>query len=201
MDIGAGTGGGTVTIATALPTAEILAVEPHPSLRTALLARTVADRDLATRVTVLDEDILSAPLPEQVSGFVAMNVIGHLTPDERGALWALLARHLAPRGRAVLNIYPPTRPEAVPSTPMDEVKVGRRVYAASASAEPSGESSVTWSMTYRVTENGTTLNEFTASDLWHVFTTDQLSAELQAHGLVVSSVDAAHGLHTITRQK
>ncbi|MEV7959144.1 class I SAM-dependent methyltransferase [Streptomyces sp. NPDC087532] len=198
VDVGAGTGEGTVAIAQTLPATEIVAVEPHPSLRTALLARLASGNGLPGRVTVLGEDILSATLPEQISGLVAMNVIGHLTPAERNALWTLLTERLAPRGRAVLNIYPPTRPESVPSTPMSETTLGRRLYTASASAEPAGTDSVTWHMTYRIVDNGTVVNEFTASDLWHVFTSEELSEELIEHDLHLTSVDADHGLHVIT---
>ncbi|MDK1474481.1 class I SAM-dependent methyltransferase [Streptomyces sp. 549] len=199
VDVGAGTGESTAAVAGALPAAEILAVEPHPALRTALLTRLSADTGLAARVTVLDSDVLSAELPEHLSGLVAMNVVGHLTPKDRRALWELLGRKLTADGRAVLNLYPPTRPEHVPSVPMGEATLGRRRYTGSATAEPAGEDAVTWHMTYRVEQDGRTLTEFTASDRWYVFTPEQLSAELAGSGLRLTPVDGDHGLHLITR--
>lgn len=45
VDAGAGSGEGVAVIARALPGAEILAVEPHPALRTALLGRLGGDAD------------------------------------------------------------------------------------------------------------------------------------------------------------
>ncbi|MGH3567377.1 MAG: hypothetical protein ACRDRH_15360 [Pseudonocardia sp.] len=65
IDVGAGSGLGTAALARVLPAAEILAVEPHPALRTALLARVSADDDLRSRVTVLDTDLLGAALPDR----------------------------------------------------------------------------------------------------------------------------------------
>ncbi|WP_219418306.1 class I SAM-dependent methyltransferase [Pseudonocardia nigra] len=199
VDAGAGTGLGTRVIGDALPDAEILAVEPDRALRTALLARVAADPDLCARVTVLDTDLLGAPLPERIGGLVAMNVIGHFSPGDRATLWASLAQRLAPEGRAVLNLYPPTRPERVPATPMSQVQLGRRRYSGSAAAEPAGDDAVTWEMSYRLEEDGQVLTEFSARDHWHVFTPEQLAGELAPHGLRVTSGDAAQGIQVITR--
>lgn len=199
VDAGAGSGVGTAVLARALPEAEIIAVEPHPALRAALMARVVADDALRPRVTVLERDLLSAELPARVSAVVLMNVIGHFTPADRRALWAGLADRLAPGGRAVLNLYPPTRPEVVPSVPTAEVTLGRRRYLGSAAAEPAGADAVTWHMTYRVDSDGERVTELTASDHWYVFTPGQLAAELAVHGLRATAGDPAHGIQVITR--
>ncbi|MCI2419481.1 class I SAM-dependent methyltransferase [Saccharopolyspora sp. K220] len=199
VDVGAGTGAGTAVLAQALPGAEILAVEPHPALRTALLARIAANSDLTARVTVLDTDVLSAALPERIAALVAMNVIGHLPPPDRRTLWAVLADKLAPSGRAVLNLYPPTKPETVPAAPMAEVRVGRRHYLGTAAAEPAGVDAITWRMTYQVREDDQTVTEFTAADHWYVFTPEQLVAELAEHGLRCTAGDPTQGLQIITR--
>ncbi|TCC50640.1 class I SAM-dependent methyltransferase [Kribbella capetownensis] len=199
VDVGAGSGEGVVVLADALPVAEIIAVEPHAALRTALLTRISGDSALTERVTVLADDVLSAQLPDRISGLIAMNVIGHLTPGERRALWAVLGVKLTPGGRAVLNLYPPYQPEAVPDAPMGEAVIGRRRYSGSAAAEPGGCDSVTWHMTYRVEEDGDVVTEFTASDRWYVLTPAELTAELAEHGLRVSAGDAAAGVQIITR--
>jgi SAM-dependent methyltransferase len=199
VDVGAGTGLGTEVIARALPDAEILAVEPDRALRTALLARVVADADLRARVTVLDATLLDAPLPDQIGAVVAMNVIGHFTAADRDRIWALLARRLAPGGRMVLNLYPPTRPEEVPEAAMGDVLVGRRRYSGTAAARPAGADAVTWEMNYRVEQDGEPVTEFRAADLWHVFSPEDLAAEVAAHGLTCRAGDPASGMHVITR--
>lgn len=198
VDVGAGTGIGTEVLARALPGAEILAVEPHAALRTALLARLSADDDLRERATVLDTDLLAAALPDTISAMVLMNVIGHFTPADRQRIWALLATRLAPTGRAVLNLYPPTRPEPVTATPMGQARIGRRRYTGTATAEPAGQDAVTWAMTYRIDHDGETVTELTATDHWYVFTPEQLATELADHGLQVTAGDPAQGIQIIT---
>lgn len=199
VDVGAGTGLGTAVIARTLPDAEILAVEPDRALRTALLARVVADADLRARVTVLDAALLDAPLPDRIGAVVAMNMIGHFTAADRARIWALLAQRLAPTGRMVLNLYPPTRPEEVPETAMGDVAVGRRRYSATAAARPAGPDAVVWEMGYRVEQDGQVLTEFRATDPWHVFTPEELAAEVTAFGLTCRAGDPGAGIHVICR--
>lgn len=200
VDVGAGTGTGTDVLARALPGAEIIAVEPHHALRTALLARVAGDEDLRARVTVLESDLLSAALPKRIAGLVAMNVIGHFAPADRLDVWTLLADRLAPGGRAVLNLYPPTRPVAVPAIPLAEVTLGRRRYTGSAAAEPAGPDAVIWHMTYSVNEDSEQVTEFTASDRWYVINPEQLGAELAEHGLQLTPGDPAHSIQVINRR-
>lgn len=199
VDVGAGTGIGTAVVAAAVPAAEILAIEPHQALRTALLARIAGDDALRERVTVLDTDLLAAPLPERISALVAMNVIGHFPPADRRRIWALLAQRLTPQGRAVLNLYPPTSPAHVPATPMAEVTIGRRKYTGTAAAEPAGDDAITWTMTYLVSEDGHTRTEFSATDHWYVVDSEQLAAELAEHDLRLTAGDPGHGIQVITR--
>jgi hypothetical protein len=196
VDAGAGTGLGTRVIATTVPEAEIVAVEPDRALRTALLATVAAEPELRRRVTVLGTGLLSAELPEQIGGLVAMNVIGHFTPADRERIWALLAARLDPAGRAVLNLYPPTRPAVVPATPMAGITIGRRHYSGSAAATPAEPDAVVWEMRYRLEQDGVPL---TARDHWHVSTPEQLAAELAPHGLRVTPGDSAQGIQVITR--
>ncbi|MFE6611644.1 class I SAM-dependent methyltransferase [Amycolatopsis sp. NPDC057786] len=199
VDVGAGTGIGTAVLAAALPGADIIAIEPNPALRTALLTRCVEDDDLARRVTVLGTDALAAPLPDRLSVVLAMNVLGHFGPGERRALWKLLADRLSPGGRAILNLQPPTTAVAVPSTPMAQVRIGDREYLGVAAAEPAGPDAITWTMTYRVEQGGSVVTELTASDLWQVITASALADEVAEYGLRLTVADPEHDLYTITR--
>lgn len=191
---------GTATLAAVFPGAEIVAVEPHPGLRTALLARIVDDEDLARRVTVLAADVAHAQLPERVAGLIAMNVLGHLSAGERREFWALLAEKLTPDGRAVVTIAPPTRPEPVPEAPVARARIGRLRYTGSASAEPAGPDAVTWRMSYAVSDGDRRVAELSALDHWTVFTPGQMADELAPLGLRTAPVDGPHGLHVITRR-
>ncbi|MFI7122107.1 class I SAM-dependent methyltransferase [Amycolatopsis sp. NPDC049868] len=199
VDIGAGTGLGTAVLAAALPDADIIAIEPNPALRTALLARCVEDDDLARRVTVLGTDAHSAPLPDRLSAVIAMNVLGHFDPGERRALWEILDGRLIPGGRALLNLQPPTTAVTVPTTPMARVRIGGLEYFGAAAAEPAGPDTITWRMTYRVERQGDVVTELTASDLWHVITASALADEVAEYGLRLAVTDPEHELYAITR--
>lgn len=94
LDIGAGTGLTTALIARAAPHAEILAIEPDPAMRSALMTRVWSDPDMRQRVTIMPMDALSAPLPERIAGAVLSASLVHFSPDERRCLWARLASRL-----------------------------------------------------------------------------------------------------------
>lgn len=188
VDIGAGSGLGTLAIAKALPQAEIIAVEPSPGLRAVLLSRVHGEPDLARRVTVLDTDIQRAALPDRLGGVVAMNMIGHLERSDRRALWAVLASRLVPGAPAVLNLQPPEVAVAVPDTRFCAIPIGRRVYEGWGRAEPAGVDAVTWHMRYRVVEDGVVVGEHVVDHPWWVVSPAGLRAETAEHGLAAREV-------------
>ena len=153
VDIGAGTGLTTRAIATALPDAEILAVEPHPGMRASLMTRVWADADLRRRVSILPMSVFDVPLPATISGAVASAVLVHFDAQEREQLWRLLASRLATGGRVVVEIQ---SPEAVdlPDTRMATFRLGRVDYEGYAKATALAESRQRWRMTYRALLDG-----------------------------------------------
>lgn len=183
LDIGAGTGIGSRTIAELVPAADIVAVEPSPSLRVGLFTRLADDPDLRSRITVLPGAALDVELPERISGAVAMNMIGHLSPEERAELWQRLAERLAPGAPLVVNLQPPARVEAVPETDFASVTAGRRTYRGRGSARPDGDARVIWTMTYQVVDGLTVVGENTAEYQWWVLDEEGLAAELRTAGL------------------
>ncbi|MEV4175994.1 class I SAM-dependent methyltransferase [Nonomuraea sp. NPDC049709] len=183
VDVGAGGGHGTRVIARAVPGAEIVAVEPSAGLRSVLLARVNESAGLRDRVTVLPEGFLEATLPERLGALVAMNVIGHFDPPGRQRIWRLLADRLAPGGRAVLNLQPPSEPTAVPESRFADVRVGRRRYEGLGRAVPAGPGRITWHMTYRTFHDERPAGEVTASYDWWILDEPGLKAELAEHGL------------------
>lgn len=191
VELGAGTGLGTVAIAHAVPDVEIVAVEPSASLRAVLLARLVDDPLLARRVTVLDATVQEADLPERFGGLVAMNMIGHLDSAARHDLWALLARRLVPGAPAIVNLQPPDEPTAVPETDFAAIEVGHRVYEGSGRAEPRDERSVTWHMRYRTSERGVLLGERVVEYAWWTLSPPQLREEVAEQGLGLEVVGPA----------
>lgn len=191
VDVGAGTGLGTIAIADAAPDTDIIAVEPSAALRAVLLTRVVDDAALASRVTVLDTDLQHAELPYRLGGLVAMNMIGHLAPDARRRLWTMLAQRLPPDAPAVLNLQPPETPTTVPDTRFTTVTVGRRVYEGWGRAEPRDQTSVTWHMRYRTYQQDSLIGERTIDHRWWTLSPQQLRAEVSEHDLTLEAVGAA----------
>jgi SAM-dependent methyltransferase len=183
LDVGAGSGLGVACAVAELPGAEVLAVEPSPLLRAVLLARAAADPALRDRVTVLAADLLTARLPERVSGVLALNVIGHFAPDDRERVWADLAKRLAPGGRIVVNLAPPFTPTDVPKAPMGEARIGRNRYAGHAEARADGPDRITWHMTYEVRGEDGAAPPVEVAYPWWTLTPDALRDEAAAHGL------------------
>ncbi|SFP04523.1 hypothetical protein SAMN05421810_101793 [Amycolatopsis arida] len=128
VDLGAGSGLGTLVIADAVLGGEIVAVEPASGPRSVLLARVNTEARPREAVTVVPEPFPAARLPERIGAVVVMNVLGHVTPADRRGLWWLLAERLGEGGRAVLNLLPPAEPVAVPDRVMSSVRIGRRRY-------------------------------------------------------------------------
>jgi cyclopropane fatty-acyl-phospholipid synthase-like methyltransferase len=107
VEIGAGTGMGTRTIA-GETRARIAALEPALVMRSVLTARVADDVDLAGRVTVVAG---SAPadlglLPERIDGFVCAHMLGHLGRDDRQGLFAWLGARLAGDGVGLVTTQP-----------------------------------------------------------------------------------------------
>ncbi|MGP4014784.1 methyltransferase [Saccharopolyspora sp. 5N708] len=199
VDIGAGSGRGTAVIGDALPDAEIFAVEPSAGIRSALLAKVNAHDALRSRVTVLPEEFLDSRLPDRIGVVVAMNVIGHFSPAERAEIWSLLARRLAPNGRAVLNLQPPSDPVSVPDTLTSTVHIGRRRYEGWARAEPAEDGTLTWHMTYRTFQDDELVDEREVSYSWHPISEPQLRAELDQAGFRLLALQPADlGMYAIT---
>jgi len=202
VDVGAGTGLGTRELAGACPAASILAIEPSPVLRAVLLSRVAADPSLSERATVMADDALGADLPDQLGAVLAVNMIGHLTPEDRRSFWWRVADRLAPGAPLVVNLQPPAESVTIPYTTFGAAKVGRYTYEGGGDAEPAGSDAVIWRMRYRVLDtDGEVVRDDTIEYLWHVLSAADLLGELADAGLrgrlgalgVVRAVTAING--------
>lgn len=183
VDIGAGTGLSTALIASTLPAAEILAVEPDAAMRPALMTRMWANVRLRQRVSILPFDIFSVPLPERIAGALLSASLVHFAPPDRARLWPLLADRLAPEGRIIVEVQCPEA-EDMPETDMAQVQVGRIVYRASAVAERLSSDRQRWTMKYRSSLEGREIAcETTSYECWAI-SADGVLAEARAAGLI-----------------
>jgi SAM-dependent methyltransferase len=189
LDIGAGTGMGLTRAAALLPRHDIVAIEPSPALRTGLFARLSEDPGLAARVTVLPVTVQEAALPSRLGAVMGINMLGHLPPADRIALWERLAGILAPGAPAVFTLQPPARPERIAEQPFGEATVGTRRCSASGAAEPAGPGQVRWRVTYRVHDGETLVFEQTMENDWWVLAPAAIEGELRRCGLEAHTSD------------
>lgn len=183
VDIGAGTGLTTRAIATTLPDAEILAVEPHPGMRASLLTRIWADADLKRRVSILPMSVFDAPLPATISGAVASAVLVHFDARGREQLWRLLASRLVARGRVVVEIQCPAAVD-LPETRMATSRLGRIEYEGYAQATALGESRQRWRMTYRALLDDVEIARQVAEFVCHSVSASQVVDEAARAGFM-----------------
>ncbi len=182
VDVGAGTGLTTRVIAAALPDAEILAVEPDPAMRPALMTRLWSDPDLRQRVSILPMSLFAAPLPPVISAAVASASLVHFDPQQREELWALLSSRLSPAGRAVLEIQSPSAEDA-PETRVASARVGRVDYECWASAQRLDAARQRWRMSYISRMDGAEIDrQSTDYECWAI-SSEGVLAEARAFGL------------------
>ena len=182
VDIGAGTGLSTALIASTLPTAEILAVEPDPAMRSSLMTRIWTDTDLRARVSILPIEVLSAPLSERISGAALSASLVHLSSRDRSKLWRSLARRLAPGGRVIVEVQCPEAVD-IPETNMKPVQVGRIVYGGSAAAKRIASDRQRWKVKYHAALDGREIKRDTAVYECWTISAEQILFEANAAGL------------------
>ncbi|GHH91527.1 class I SAM-dependent methyltransferase [Streptomyces capillispiralis] len=200
VDLGAGSGRGVRVIRDALPGAPVLAVEPSAAMRAVLLARVHEDAELRRRVTVVPDDCAGAEWPDGVRAVVALNMVGHLPPGQRRALWGRAAHQLAPGGALVFNITPPFAPVEVERVRMAGAVIGEMEYEGWASARPTGADEITWRMEYGVLRRGRSLGRASVEYRWWVATEEALAAEAAEAGLALRRAgDPALGLCVLER--
>jgi SAM-dependent methyltransferase len=183
IDIGAGTGLVTEAIADLLPAAKIVAVEPDPVMRAALVTRLTCRPGLRDRVSIRAAGILAAELPERFGGVTAFGMLGHLNQQERATLWRLLAQRLAPGCPAVIHVLPPHEVEAVPMTLGMTTHLGDDRIEGWMAADVTGPETLHWTMTYRVLQNDAVQREAVAEFDWHPLLPVTVAEEAATAGL------------------
>lgn len=199
VELGAGTGLGTVLLADAFPLASIVAVEPSRAMRGILVSRIFGRADLRHRVTLLPVDLAGMVWPDRLAGFVATAMLGHLVPEDRLGLWRTLAHRLAPGAPAVVHLQPPSRPERMPRTRHTVGRLGDLTYEGWNEAEPAGERVLRWTMTYRVLRDGEVVDEQGWTSDFHTVSEEDVVTEAGAAGL--DARPGPGGLVTLRRQE
>lgn len=194
VDVGAGTGIGLPYLRAAVPDADLYAIEPSKSMRTALHTRLLLDPSLAGRVTV-DPRPLADALPERASAVVLSAVLGHLDRSERSLLWRYAAERMHAGAPVVVEILPPYRPIVVEPTLYKSLQVGRFTYEGWQSGEPDDDRTMRWVMTYRVLDGDTLVSEQSVTSTYRCWSPDDVRREIEPHGLTMTE----HGDAVVVR--
>lgn len=185
LDLGAGSGVGTVRLAHATR-AQIVAVEPSLTMRSVLLARVADDRALSERVSVYAGaapailDQLDGPL----DGFLCAHMLGHLSVKERRATFERLAALLRPGGVGLVTVAPQSAPETDVVT--EERRIGRHRYVERLLPTDLPGTSVA---EYQVSEGEQLIRSISFTSSWAMPTPDELRDELRAAGLALGPAD------------
>ncbi|MER6944954.1 class I SAM-dependent methyltransferase [Nonomuraea sp. NPDC000554] len=198
MEIGAGTGLITELIAWETP-AEIYAVEPSLGMRSVLVSRLAERPGLLSRVTVLPCSALDVDVDEPVEAVVMISVLYGLRPEDRQALWPVLARQLEPGGLLVFNWRPWTPPAPGPLEVMGSYQVGRHLYEIQGQALAVEGEMVRYRFLYQVKQHGVVISEDEVISESHRPGRRALDTELDAAGFVEDT--APDGLLAWRRQK
>ena len=185
VDVGAGTGIGLSYLRAAVPDAQIHAIEPSKSMRTALHTRLILDRSLSGHVTV-DPRPLAESLPERASAVVLSAVLGHLDESERSLLWQYAVERMPSGAPLIVEILPPYRPIVVENTRYQSLPVGRFTYEGWQSGEPADDLTMRWVMTYRVLDGDTLVSEQSVASTYRCWSPDDIRREIEPYGLTMT---------------
>ncbi|SJM55349.1 hypothetical protein CZ771_07715 [Actinomycetales bacterium JB111] len=198
LDSGAGSGVGTRRLAGATR-ASVIAVEPSVTMRSALLARVVGVPALTDRVSVIAGAApavlrqLGSLVDGALDGFVCAHVLGHLGEADRAATLAALAGGLAPGGRGVITLPPPS--DAGPGAPgpddgweiLEERVIGRHRYVSRRAVDGATGRMVS---TYEMWEGERLVRGQEERSGWSLPPLEEFIRELDRAGLAVEEVIA-----------
>lgn len=193
VDVGAGTGVGLLALA-AVTAAQLIAIEPDRTMRTALMARLATDDVLAERTTVLTERVprVVSELPDHLDGALLAHMLGHLDAPDREQLWSLLLPRLRPEAVALVTVSPErdrlaAADDGLPIT--DARWVGEREYTVTYQAHPVHGPERGHVSAYRVFHRERQVAEEIEISEWHTVTAAVLAAEVAAAGGAVLETD------------
>ncbi|GAA2057521.1 MULTISPECIES: class I SAM-dependent methyltransferase [Streptomyces] len=187
VEIGAGTGRITEVIAGALPGAPIIAAEPSTPMRAMLTSRVFGDPDLRRRVTVVADPAQRLRLPARVSAVVIFGVVGHLTRDERLALWRELRGRLPAGAPVVVELMGAGATRTIPPFRMLRETIGEQTYEWWTEAEPVSGEVMRWRTSWKVFRDGRQVRSTTDAYTWENLTLEQLAAEAGMSSRMISA--------------
>lgn len=184
LDIGSGTGHGVVAAAEVLPDVDIFAVEPSPTMRTALLSRIMQTENLRQRVTVIPSTFETAEIPERLRAVLFLGCIGFMDDKARHNFWEKLAPHMTPGGIVLFDVMMINKPKPYPKMHLAEIPVGHNIYHVWLEGIPDGDLYEKWVATYQIIRDNKILVEKVVEFPWRTLGLDDVACEAVPHGFV-----------------
>ena len=189
LDLGSGTGNGTLALAEAVPEAEVIAVENDEAQRIALMTRLAAHPGLWNRISVVAGDLFTASLPRQCGAMLANHLLCQMDRPGRRRLIRFIADHLADGCPAVVDWhYDRTEPDSSPDRLILTFTIGRHTYERWFAARPQGADATRVTQTYRVLEGDVVVRHTVNERVVELIRGDELLADIEASGLAASRV-------------
>lgn len=182
LDIGSGTGHGVVVAAEALPDADIFAIEPSPTMRTALLSRVMQTGDLRQRVTVIPSTFETAELPDRLRAVLFLGCIGFVDDNVRRGFWARLAPRMSPEALVLVDVMMISRPQIVEKTRLAKIPVGHNTYHVWLEGVPKDDLYQNWLLTYQITKDGVSILERKVEFPWRTLSLEDIAVEAAPYG-------------------
>jgi SAM-dependent methyltransferase len=179
LDVGAGTGLGTVAIA-ARCGVPLHAVEPAASMRAVLLSRIAGQPQLLDRITVHAAPVERLGLRAIADFALCLNTMSTLDESARRQGLAAIARALVDGGRLVVQ-RPPAH-AGTGHTALPTWRLGEDRYGGETVGRLIGSDEVEWRFTYRVARGDAVIREATETFRGYLVPPSRFDDELRAAG-------------------
>jgi SAM-dependent methyltransferase len=182
LELGPGTG--RITMAVAERAASVCCLERSPTMRAVLVAKLAVRPDLWDRVTVLPGSATAFELGRQFDYVYLAGVLEHVPVADRPQLFRAIARHLAPGGRAAMDMVLTMPAPEMAERDLDEARLGECRYIYAAQAERLGPDLSRLRMSYRTYHHTDLICTEVVTRLHHMHRPGPVLADLAAAGLV-----------------
>ncbi len=187
LDIGSGTGHGVVAASEILPGVDIFAVEPSPTMRTALLSRIMQTEQLQRSVTVIPSTFEKVDLPGRLRAVLFLACIGLFNDEARRSFWARIAPRMSP-GSVVLFDVMVDKPQRVEKIQVAEVAVGHNTYHNWLEGIPQDDLHQKWLSTYQIVRDNKVVLERNAEFIWRTLSLEDVAREAIPHGFAFEAL-------------